>query len=756
MRLWDEAAGFMDESYLDEAERRRIQEELFHLEDQKERAEERYQDLFDNALVGLFRVKLRDGEILAANHAAATLFGYWDSETLTRGLRDKRDLLRRIQASAALSVNGPHTIQSFTAETEKADGSLIWVEVSLKAYPDAGHVEGVVKDITEERRAEAALQKNEARLRRENDALTELSRRSALLDADWLARVRQITEVASRTLDTERTSVWLHNDDHTEIHCIDLHEMGEQSHSEGLRLVAADFPLYFRVLEEGGTIAAHDAHSDPRTREFSESYLKPLGITSMLDAPVRLGGQVVGVICHENVGPARHWAIDEQNFSGSMADLVSLAIEARERQQRQIELRRAKETAEAASQAKSEFLANMSHEIRTPMTAILGYAEALLAPDLSPSDHLNAIHTIRCNGEHLLQIISDILDISKIEAGKLEIENIRCSPVELVADVKTLMQVRADAKKLPFNVEYIGTVPETIESDPTRLKQVLVNLLGNAIKFTETGAVRLVMRFLDTDPIGGTGPAQPMMQFDIVDSGIGMTPEQAGKLFQAFSQADSSTTRKYGGTGLGLKISKRLAEMLGGTITVESKLNEGSRFRFTVATGWLDGVKMLDDPGSATISQLPDTSTITQEITRIDCRILLAEDNATNQILVKGILKKSGAEVTVVENGKLAVDAALAARDAGTPFDVILMDMQMPVMDGYEATRLLRQREYTDPIIALTAHAMTSDRQKCVDAGCDEYVAKPIDRKALIESIRRCLPEQAASASAIRNTSVVK
>jgi len=411
--------------------------------------------------------------------------------------------------------------------------------------------------------------------------------------------------------------------------------------------------------------------------------------------------------------------------------------------------------AEMANAAKSEFLANMSHEIRTPMAAILGFTETMLDPDLSDSERLNAVHTVRRNGEHLLQIINDILDISKIEAGKLEVERIRCSPVEVVAEVKSLMQVRADAKNLPFSIEYIGAVPETIASDPTRLKQILVNLAGNAIKFTETGGVRFITRLVDDG-------AAPSMQFDLVDTGLGMTEEQVGKLFQAFAQADTSTTRQFGGTGLGLMISRRLAEMLGGTITVESKPGEGSLFRVTVSTGPLEGVKMIADPLSATIldpegaaGSSPRGASQVEAcgLSKLDCHILLAEDGPDNQRLISHVLKKAGAEVKIVENGKLAVEAALGAlhgRRAGDPeraFDVILMDMQMPVMDGYEATGLLRQKGYTRPIIALTAHAMASDRQKCIDAGCDDYAAKPIDRRKLIETIRKHLSGNQSGAS---------
>ncbi len=306
------------------------------------------------------------------------------------------------------------------------------------------------------------------------------------------------------------------------------------------------------------------------------------------------------------------------------------------------------------------------------------------------------------------------------------------------------MRVRADAKGLPFNIEYIGAIPETIPSDPTRLRQILNNLIGNAIKFTEVGAVRLVVRLVDDGD-------KPYLQFDVMDTGRGMTEEQKAKLFQPFMQADTSTTRKFGGTGLGLTISKRFAELLGGDITVvETEVGVGTTYRATVATGSLDGVKMLEDPLSTTVVAA-DADVVT-EVFRSGlqgCSILLAEDGPDNQRLISFVLMKAGADVTVVENGKRALDAALAARDEGNPFDVILMDMQMPVMDGYEATAQLREKGYTGPIIALTAHAMQDDREKCIKAGCDEYATKPINRTNLIATIRRHLvPGEAATPAA--------
>ena len=294
--------------------------------------------------------------------------------------------------------------------------------------------------------------------------------------------------------------------------------------------------------------------------------------------------------------------------------------------------------AEAATRAKSEFLANMSHEIRTPMTAILGFSDMLLEEpgiEKAPPRRIEAIHTIQRNGKYLLHLINNILDLSKIEARKLEVERIACSLVQLFADVISLMQIRADAKRLPLTMEFAGGIPESIQTDPLRLRQVLINLVGNAIKFTETGGVRIVARLVQ--PLGK--PA--MLQIDVVDTGIGLSQEQISKLFQPFSQADSSMTRKFGGTGLGLTISKRLAESLGGDIAITSSPGQGSTFSVTIDPGPLEGVRLLESPLELAVRTGPAPAEIAASAIRLDCRILLAEDGPDNQRLIVFLLERA-------------------------------------------------------------------------------------------------------------------
>jgi PAS domain S-box-containing protein len=393
-------------------------------------------------------------------------------------------------------------------------------------------------------------------------------------------------------------------------------------------------------------------------------------------------------------------------------------------------LKHAEAAAEAASRAKSDFLTNMSHEIRTPMTAIVGFSELLLQPVQSLSDRQDALQVIRRNARHLLDLINDVLDLSRIEAGKMEISRTTSDLIQMLGDVASMMRSRAVEKGLEFSVQFQGPIPRTIQTDPLRLRQILVNLLGNAIKFTASGEVRLVV----SCPVVGHGSEAPGtdVRFEITDTGIGMTPEQMSRLFQPFTQADESTTRKFGGSGLGLDISKRLAQLLGGDITVQSVAGVGSTFTLSIDGSPMKDVQVITDATALLLGSSREKAD-SREI-KFTGHVLLAEDGPDNQRLIRHLLERAGATVSIAENGRLAVDKARAEA-----FDLILMDMQMPELDGYGATSELRRRGIQIPIIALTAHAMSDDRDKCIAAGCTDYLTKPLDTELLLATVGRYL-----------------
>ena len=386
----------------------------------------------------------------------------------------------------------------------------------------------------------------------------------------------------------------------------------------------------------------------------------------------------------------------------------------------------ARDEAVAANLAKSAFLANMSHEIRTPLASIIGFAELLLDDPGARVSREEALHTIMNNGRHLLEIINDILDVSKIEAEGLELELVDVGLARLLRETEQLMGPRAREKGLDFRVDAQLPLPATVRCDPVRLKQVLLNFCGNAIKFTAHGSVTLR---LTADRQHGR------LEAAVIDTGIGMTEVQRSRLFQPFVQADVSTTRRFGGTGLGLFICKQLAEMLGGDIRVESTPGQGSCFTFSIPIGepgapgpWIESPDELQRQGAM-------ESSARVSIPSLAGSVLVAEDGLHNQRLVSVYIEGTGADLTLVDNGELAVQQALAGE-----FDLVLMDIQMPVMDGVTATRLLRDAGYRGAIVALTANVMRSDIEIYRRAGCNDVLAKPIDRERLYATLARHVP----------------
>ena len=448
---------------------------------------------------------------------------------------------------------------------------------------------------------------------------------------------------------------------------------------------------------------------------------------------VRMAGSITDITQHKE-------AIESLlRFQGIAEAKAQIEAQAAQLAAKTAELELARAAAESANRSKSEFLANMSHEIRTPMTAILGYSDLLANPSLQADERREGIQRIRQNGRHLLTILNDILDLSKIEAGKMTVERIQCSVHEIITEIAALMRPRALEKGLDLSVDWNGRIPVTLESDPTKLRQILMNLIGNAIKFTERGGMKLVVGMVATAP-----PAKPRISFDVIDTGIGMSSEQVKSIFKPFTQADPSMARRFGGTGLGLTISRRLAEMLGGSISVSSVPGKGTTFHVQIETGSLEGVEMILPIAGA--ERLPKDEPPPGHDVRAsaggEClldrvRVLLADDARDNRKIVSWHLRRAGAEVELAENGRIAMEKALEAETTAKPFDIVLMDMQMPEMDGFTATKQLRARKFPRPIVALTAHAMTGDREHCLAAGCDDYATKPIDPHELVLLISR-------------------
>jgi signal transduction histidine kinase/DNA-binding response OmpR family regulator len=382
--------------------------------------------------------------------------------------------------------------------------------------------------------------------------------------------------------------------------------------------------------------------------------------------------------------------------------------------------KRAEEVLKETDRRKNEFLANMSHEIRTPMTSVLGYADILLS-HLKDPDDIECVQTIKQSGNYLLEIINDILDLSKIESGELKVNHQTVSLPTLLAEIYNLMIVCAKEKGLALILRYDGALPENIVSDRVRLRQILINLVSNAIKFTEHGSVQIVGRFV---------PATSALEFEVIDTGIGIIQEMQERLFERFAQADESSTRGYGGTGLGLAITKRLVDMMGGTIAFATQINKGTAFRVAIPTHALD----------ATTIRLPRSLNPAQRWianSSLDCRVLVVDDRREIRYLVRQFIEEAGGRAYTVGDGYSSFEAVQSAAQENQPFDIVLMDMQMPGLDGYEATRQLRAQGFRRPVIALTADAMKGNREKCLEAGCDDYLSKPIERETLLEMVAR-------------------
>jgi len=825
-----------------------------------------------------YRFSIKAGfPVLFASDQVRELTGYSSTELTTRSDISVHTLIHpddhdRVEQTVrdAISDRIPWSIEY---RIISRSGRIRWIQdkgrVVIEQNDTPPHLDGFLLDVTDSKRAESSAQK----VARHNQALAELTVDERIVSGSFESALPYLLEKVSHALDTSRVSYWQYSADGRELQCQAVYRVPENGlgriSRESITLSEVDSPAYFKALVKDGHLVVDDVSGDSLTADLLTPYLEPKGIRSMLDAMVRVDAGFVGVFCVEETSEARHWHRSEISFLISLATIAGTIISRDKRRQSEIDLRLAKEEAESAAIAKSRFLATMSHEIRTPMNGVLGMLN-ILGEQLSDSSQKHYVSVAKNSARSLLSIIDDILDFSKIEAGKMSANNERFDLELLVSRTLSSLEITAEEKGLQLAMDASGLDNTLVHSDEVRVRQILMNLVGNAIKFTHEGHVHVVLKSILRPKNSVRNEADHWVELQVSDTGIGMSPEVKDRLFDAFSQADTSTTRKFGGTGLGLAIVKHLCLLVGGEIDVDTVENEGSTFSVRIPVGMADtagsaashtrfenrrvlvscrdtlrhtallrqlealGMDVINQPwpegGRQTIpaangsvdlwvyehdpadnheqagldqllsqydlasacqiclcslkvcaqrkSEYRDNriflhknhtrealvdvinrcfageneSRQVAEVTHTGStepmhsvdergRILVVEDNATNQLVVTMMLSQLGFSAETAENGRVAIDM-LAEESEEPPYTLILMDCQMPEMDGFEASRYIREHNLAGcdrsvSIVALTANAMKGDRERCEAAGMNDYLAKPLEPDALRDILNR-------------------
>jgi PAS domain S-box-containing protein len=711
-------------------------------EDALRASEQRFRTVIETSpdAVALLAV---DGQVLLANQQAAAVFGFDDVAQLLAvengfALLASEDRARARADTAQLLEKGVQRDRAY--DGLRRDGSRVPLEISASLEHDRdGQPKGMIlvfRDVSQRKQAEQRQQRLLNRLQALNSLQKDL-----LLPGSPSGKFAKIADTAVTLLDLDFCRIWrVGSGDLCQRGCVHANVNGERSacsRRDGcLHLMASSgrythldgnhrrVPFgYYKIGRiyrgEEQELLTNQLATDPNLAD--PAWARDLGLVAFAGYKLVDGqGRPLGVLA----GFARHPISPEDDaILSNLAETTSRVILDA---QAENELREKRREAVAASRAKSEFLANMSHEIRTPMTAILGFTELLMTPDLAPGEQQEFLDGIHRNGKALLELINGILDLSRIEADKLTLEKKPCALRQILDDVLLMMRPPAAEKGLRLEADYAAEVPETIHTDGPRLRQILTNLVGNAVKFTACGGVQI-----DVRGVPGTG----RIQFAVRDTGIGIPPDKIPELFQPFTQVDGSATRRYGGAGLGLAISRRLAEALGGDITVSSRLGAGTTFVLSIDAG----LCVAAPTAAVTPWANEPRPSRAKDRPRFQGRVLLAEDVPGLQMMISRLLGRLNLQVEIADDGQMACAMVEKSQAEGTPFDLILMDIQMPVMNGLQATQWLRDHEWKGPIVALTAHAMVGDRERYLNAGCDDYLSKPIQNEQLHEVLGRYL-----------------
>lgn len=627
-------------------------------------SKEIFQTVFNNSAVAIL-VVAQDDRVTAWNPFVQDMLGMDKIDLFNKPASElfTSSEWSRVQAQG---VKDHGKVLESETQVYRKDGSVLDVGLSLSVIKDSeqrplGFI-AILRDMTRQKIAERKIRESEAKIRIILDHSA-----AAITLTDEQERIISWNRFTEDMLGMSKDDLYLKH-----ISVLYPEEEWKKIRAEGIRKTGQRHHFETRALKKDGTVIDVD-----------------LSVNVLKDSNDGIVGSV-----------------------GIMQDIT-------EQKRVQQMLVKAKIAAEEANNSKSLFLANMSHEVRTPMNTILGLVDLTLDTQLTPEQREN-LSIIKNAGDILLSLLNDILDLSRVEAGKIQLENIELNLSHIIPSICRGLEVLAKNKKLELVRDLDPKIPEIVIGDPVRIRQILVNLINNAIKFTFQGQIVTKVRLL------GLADGICELEFSVSDQGVGIPKDKLETIFEAFTQADASTTRRFGGTGLGLAISKRLVEMMGGRIWVESEEFKGSTFFFTAKFRVGEILQAQPEPLIETRIEGPrDLKSL---------RVLLAEDNIVNQKIVYKMLEKKGWSIKTAENGKQVLE--ILDQDS---FDVVLMDAQMPVLDGFEATRLIREAEKKSgkhiPIVALTAYAMAGDKQKCLDAGMDGYVSKPIDRQKLFEAI---------------------